>query len=683
MASIKLDLRKFKAVSRDKNSTTLQHEDGHRMMLAHGKLSPENQKDLMSLPLAGETKPVKKFDQGGGVGSTTDSDKWAKFKKGYQSATADSGPAPVATTSQPQNYDEGGLAEVKASYQRKSGGIPAKPKEAPTMNNDSVTAEDAADIGEEQTAKAHHKTSPTEQAAQASLNKGDDEPAGEAHFADGGDVEDSSDDANKPVTININGAGAQVAPPAALANPNPGSQAQTPMGSQMSPTQQAASNPGSQPYGTTSPDDAEDAQQAKATIPPQSPGQSPVAPPSGPQIPQGGVPGQTGLNAVPGYENQSQGITNQAKAEGALGSAHEAAYDKQAQDMFKLSNTYNAKVKEIDQERQALQADIANSHIDPNHYLGSMDTPQRISTAVGLILGGIGAGFGNGPNSSLQMLNNQIDRDIDAQKANLGKKENLLSATMRQYGNLKDATDMTKMMMMDTTMAKLQSATANAQDPLAKARGQQALGQLQTQLSPMATDLAMRRTLSSTNSEGGQASSVDPAMLVPLMIKDPSLQKAAFEEIKNAKNVGANGPKILEAFDNGAKENTVMKTGAGILRTPGSVMALHQLMLPNFKTIDGTVRQAAMDETFHNVTPQPGDSDAKIQAKRQALQDWLHSETASPVSSGHYIDLSKYASTSTDPTTHMSPQNRSIVKWARDNPTNPKSKQALEALGVK
>lgn len=141
---------------------------------------------------------------------------------------------------------------------------------------------------------------------------------------------------------------------------------------------------------------------------------------------------------------------------------------------------------------------------------------------------------------------------------------------------------------------------------------------------------------------------VDPSTLVPRIVP-PDRQKDVFEEIKRAQNIGKNGPEILKAFDQAAEDNTVLKTGAGLVRTPGSVMALHQMLLPNFKTIDGTVRQAAMDETFHNVTPQPGDTDAKKKLKRKALINWMTSESAAPTAKGFGLDLSKYPSTSIDP----------------------------------
>jgi len=55
-------------------------------------------------------------------------------------------------------------------------------------------------------------------------------------------------------------------------------------------------------------------------------------------------------------------------------------------------------------------------------------------------------------------LNRQIDRDIDAQKATLGRKESLLSANMRQFGNLHDATQMTKVMQTDIVSNQLKGS---------------------------------------------------------------------------------------------------------------------------------------------------------------------------------------------------------------------------------
>ena len=119
---------------------------------------------------------------------------------------------------------------------------------------------------------------------------------------------------------------------------------------------------------------------------------------------------------------QKQGINATAAAEGALGNK-EAAIQQQAQKQLQTQlQSYQDNLKQLNTERAKLQADISTGKIDPQHYIGSMSTSEKLSTAFGLILGGIGAGAIGQQNPALAYLNKQIDNDIEAQKANLDKR---------------------------------------------------------------------------------------------------------------------------------------------------------------------------------------------------------------------------------------------------------------------
>ena len=100
---------------------------------------------------------------------------------------------------------------------------------------------------------------------------------------------------------------------------------------------------------------------------------------------------------------------------------------------------------------------------------------------------------------------------------------------------------------------------------------------------------------------------------------------------------------MIEAFDNAANKIHAVDFVPGMESVDQKT--LHQLMLPNFKSIDGTVRQAAMDESFHNLTPQFGDSKKTLQTKRQAMLDWMQSEQSAPTAKGFGIDLNNYKNT--------------------------------------
>lgn len=152
---------------------------------------------------------------------------------------------------------------------------------------------------------------------------------------------------------------------------------------------------------------------------------------------------------------------------------------------------------------------------------------------------------------------------------------------------------------------------------------------------------------------------IDPATLVRQYVP-PAHQQKAFDEIEAAQNTSASAPKILAAFDQASKEVRPATGGTGISGTafvPGMQSAgqksMHALMGPTFKDVEGTVRQAAMDNMNENTTPQFGDNDSTVAAKRAALVGYLKSKSSAPVSKGFGIDLKKYPSTNYVPTVNV------------------------------
>ncbi len=285
-----------------------------------------------------------------------------------------------------------------------------------------------------------------------------------------------------------------------------------------------------------------------------------------------------------------------------------------------------------DQAKQAFM----DAKISPDHYWANKSTGAKISAAIGMMFGGIGAGLTHGPNLAVEAVNKAIERDMEAQRSDQSQAMNLWKMNREATQSDLQANLMTRSQMLTAVEAKTRMFQAQA-------------GNAQTELkfAPLYQNIAQQKFELNTRMglAAGGMSDINPAKLVPMMVKDPNQQKQVYEEIGRAQNISQNSSKILAAFDAAQKENTVMRTGAGLLREPGSLNALHQLLLPNFKTIDGTVRQAAMDETFHNVDPRPGDFDAKGATRRQALVDWMHSESSAPTAMGNGLDLGKFSST--------------------------------------
>jgi hypothetical protein len=332
----------------------------------------------------------------------------------------------------------------------------------------------------------------------------------------------------------------------------------------------------------------------------------PSAPPSamgGSQGP-GGAPQAAPSNADPygiqtgtdmyrsGYNQQLGGIGQEAKATGALGTAQAQIEAQAATNQQKLMNDFNTHMANYQaQSEEAIKAlEDPKSGIDANHYMGSMDTGQRISSAIGLILGGMGAGLTGGPNVALEMLNNNINRDIEAQKSNLGTKKSLLEFNMQRMNNMREATMMTNGMMKDLTARNLQAAADAAQDPIAKARAMQAAGQLKQQASNNFRQLAMQKTMM-----GGMANgTVSPAMAVeysPML--DPTQRTAARKELKDMQDAVALRDNTLSAFDHISKLQTI----GGRLSSP--LQSTRQI-----EAIQGPVLDQLTKDTSGRVTPE-------------------------------------------------------------------------------
>lgn len=242
-----------------------------------------------------------------------------------------------------------------------------------------------------------------------------------------------------------------------------------------------------------------------------------------------GIPSPEGMLGQ-GYKSELAGINAQAKAQGALGQEQAGLLRDQvvAQEQAKAhyQDTYN----NLEQERQALMADIQEGHVDPNKYwTGDKDGNgghSKMMAGIGMIL----AGFNptTQPNAAINFLKQQMDMNLQAQVKNLDSKQNLLSMNLRQFGNLKDATEMTRIMQNDMVVNQLQAAAAKAQSPMAKAAAMQAAGKLQMDSAPQFQQFAMRRAMMQmANSSGGnQSPQAVEQMLGMMRVMNPEMAKS-------------------------------------------------------------------------------------------------------------------------------------------------------------
>lgn len=251
-----------------------------------------------------------------------------------------------------------------------------------------------------------------------------------------------------------------------------------------------------------------------------------------------------------GIMGQQAGILGEAQAMQKAGT-QEAGIENQAAGQVQ-NNITDAKQKydDLDTARQAFQEDVQNGHIDPDNYIKNMKTGSKIATGLGLILGGVAGGVLHQANPAMTFLQNNIDNDVKAQAADLGKRENLLSSNLKQFGNLRDATDMTRVMTADLMAHKLRAVAAQNQGSIASARALGAASSLLTQYAPVMSQLKARAAILGGGMGGGinpasnnagnpqsRISQLNPRTAIDLLMTDPKEKEQATKELAQAQEL--------------------------------------------------------------------------------------------------------------------------------------------------
>lgn len=298
-------------------------------------------------------------------------------------------------------------------------------------------------------------------------------------------------------------------------------------------------------------------------------------------------------------------------------------------------------------ENQNLAESIANTKIDPNHFFHSKSTGQKIGTAIALVMGGIGAGLSGGPNLAYEAMQKSIANDIDAQKAELGKKQSLLSENIRKYGDMKAATQATAMQMNSILQGQIAATSAKYGAQANQAGTQALIGQLKNQqlmggqqLQQMVTDQKIKEHLAQGDVQGQ-----DPLDYVKHVVPEAH-QKDVINELGKAQSANAHQDEMMQLFDQADKENTLMKTGAGLLRTPPSVKTLTALGDPLIHDNDGRVNEFEKKD-FENLLPKPGDMPSTVQAKRKGMEQFINTKKSAPTAKSFGIDINRFGSTQT------------------------------------
>jgi hypothetical protein len=580
---VNLDLKNFKRIGSDKETTTLQHPKGHQIVVKHSALPARMKKQLESLPM--HAAPASS------PSATQDSMKGAKIVKPAK-AMADGGPAPTPSpkpddTSTYQVGEPGSVGQQVTQWAQNLVGSHANGGCIPSDTSSTGGADKygaACKPSEDDYAKAGglkaNKPDLSKQGGDPSyggnsvqgLAKGG--PAGPMnpklaeskkcpHCGHG----DSMEEPDQAPAYDDGGA--------AYVPPEPVDTSSSPTAEQSADTSQTslpgggnayAQAAGINPNSTTAPYEvpndpvgaayantynkqaAEPLKPRTANVP--VPEGTPPAPKAAPDttppvstanpMAAGSNTAIRGLQAEQGANTALAGIANtQAKANQDF-LDHNAAM--QQENQATLTNAY----QHFNDVHQATIDAINKGQIKPNDYINKMSTGGKISTGIGLILGGMGQGLmRSGTNPALDFLNRQIDRNIESQKANLGSQENLLSANMKQYQNQTLAVEATRMQETAIVQAQMNAKANEFGGQTAAQNAIAANGALNGKIGEMQNHMAMYSMLAGAQNSGDPVRAIQGLRAAGAMGLPGGEEMAKNMESKMMPGMGPNGENVL------------------------------------------------------------------------------------------------------------------------------------------
>lgn len=130
--------------------------------------------------------------------------------------------------------------------------------------------------------------------------------------------------------------------------------------------------------------------------------------------------------------------------------------------------------------------DYESRTVDPERYWKNKGTGARIGAAIAVAIGAFGAAMTGGKNYALDIINNEVDRDIDAQKSEIskmGQRVNMQTneiAQLRQMGLDADAAeDVARLNRYRMVENKIKARAAESEGAQAKTQAEGAIAQLQ------------------------------------------------------------------------------------------------------------------------------------------------------------------------------------------------------------
>jgi hypothetical protein len=176
--------------------------------------------------------------------------------------------------------------------------------------------------------------------------------------------------------------------------------------------------------------------------------------------------------------------------------------------------TRQARLAEKNQHFEASVAQQASMQVDPNKYWAEKSTGAKIGVAIAMAMGAVGQALSRGnKNYALDVIDNAIDRDIAAQKANIAAKgdavraeENSLQAFRVRLGDERLAELAAKDVALHRVENSFIERMGSTKSEAAIAAGQKAISDIRQKRAEI---MVQANAINSTDTTGGTRTMVE------------------------------------------------------------------------------------------------------------------------------------------------------------------------------
>jgi hypothetical protein len=223
-----------------------------------------------------------------------------------------------------------------------------------------------------------------------------------------------------------------------------------------------------------------------------------------------------------GFGEERSGIIQEQNALKAQGQMIEPAAKQEADRQQQVAEESHAFMQANHDLVNKTQQAVLNQTLDYNRLWHNAGTGAKIMSAIGLAMGGMGAGVTGGQNQASAMLNSIIDRDVQQQKDDLGRKETVLQSALNEYGNMTQAEDALRLQLEAATRAKI--IQAQAANPTAEGVKMQLLGDLDQKMGMRIATMDANRMVMNSSSNGTKPGQLEAAIQT-ISMTDPERGK--------------------------------------------------------------------------------------------------------------------------------------------------------------